>query len=157
MKTIVQYLRDYFQREWNPRYFCLVGLLLVLSFVVNYGYGLESRFLPRDPLQQCIFYFVFFFIPYLTTIVLSIVTAGRKELLRNKGFIFLTLGFFALLSIYITAHNVPGYLYAASPPLFSFAPLNFQPYAVRCASNFLHGFLVFHLGKVPRGRPATLL
>ncbi|MBI5470701.1 MAG: hypothetical protein HY961_00005, partial [Ignavibacteriae bacterium] len=119
MRTIVAFLADYFRREWNVRYFSFVGVLLLASFVANFGFGLERRLLSHNPALQFAFYFFFYLIPYSLTILAYIFTTGRKDLLRNRGFIGLVVFCFALLSLYILSHNLPFYFFTTAPELFA--------------------------------------
>ncbi len=142
MKTIVGFLADFFRREWNTRYFLFVAFLLIVSFVGNYGFDLERRFLSPHPGQQIVFYFFLYLIPFFLTIVAYVYTSGKSELLRNRGFVGLAIFWSVLLATYIAFHNVPMYLLRSSPDLFAGIPGEFRWYAVRYAANIVPGLVV---------------
>jgi hypothetical protein len=144
LRTIVLYIKEYLGNEWNPRLFLSVGVLLALSFAVNYGFISETSVIRQisNPMLQFVFYFFYYGIPYAATIALYSATTGKKEFLSDTGFIFLTVFSFVLLSTYITLHNLPSYLLRTSPGIYQSISPQFYWYANRYASNLLPGFAI---------------
>ncbi len=141
MKQITAYVREYFHEEWNPKLFVAVGVLLLVCFAVNYRFISEASIIRQlpNPLHQFVFYFFFYGIPYGATLALYLLTTGKRDFLRNRQFVLLTLFCLAILSAYVTLHNFPSYLLRSTPSVFEPIPKAFQGYAVRYTSNLLPG------------------
>ncbi|HCV41998.1 MAG TPA: hypothetical protein DGH68_00830 [Bacteroidetes bacterium] len=139
MKTIITYVKEFIREQWNPTYFLMVGGLLGMMFFVNYEYGLESSIVRRlsFPTGQTVFYFVFYFVPYVLTHCAYALVKREAGVLRSPQFWLLSLFGFVVLSVYIALHNGPWYILRTQPSLFEGVAREFQPFVARCASNIL--------------------
>ena len=139
MKTIAHYVREFLREQWHPGYIASVAALLAVAFFFNYGYDFESTVLAhvRHPAGQVAFYFVFYAVPYLLAHGAYAVSRRDFSLLRRVEFWVLSFFAFAVLSVYIALHDVPGYLLANGHPIFEGISFESRRFASRCASNVL--------------------
>ena len=147
MKIIARYLHEYFREQRSLRLFLSVGILLTVSFVFNYGFLPETLFLNRfsHPLQQLLFYILFFGIPYFITLAFQARANDSWHLFKDRRFMFLTSFAIVTLAAYIVLHNLPISLYKSSPSILDSLPTAYHWYVVRYASNLLPGLAIVAL------------
>lgn len=79
MRQIIRYLRTHLQEAFHPVYYAAVGILLAVSLAYNFGTSFQARMLAvREGWQVFAFYFLFYSIPYLTTLVLYTLLVRRS-------------------------------------------------------------------------------
>ncbi len=122
-----------------------VAPFLLVSFCINYIYDFEITIVRRlqNPLEQFVFYFLFYALPFCVTVTAYAIATGRSAFIRNAGFWKLTLLCFVLLSVYIVLHNVPPLIYNEKPALLAFLPKELRWYSIRYVANLLPGLVVF--------------
>lgn len=66
MNSILKYIRDYYDREFNPVYFLLVLLMLGILIYLNYWHLLERKYAAggKTRLAQMAGYYLLYFIPF---------------------------------------------------------------------------------------------
>ncbi len=143
MRAIVQYVRQYFRSEYDPRLFGLTAALLAVSFAINYGLDFETNVIRRltTPWEQAAFFYVFYAVPYFLTLVFWRSSTHRRGPFRDRRFWFLFHLCFVTLAVYVTLHNVPYFLLQHQPRAYSFFPAHLHTYIVRYASNVLPGII----------------
>jgi hypothetical protein len=144
MTRILEYLRDYFHDEWNPRLFLVAGAFLAFCFVINYEFDFEQRFTDgvENPLQQFLFYFFFYGIPYAVTLVVAAATSKKQIVASRKHFSVLYFFAFALLAFYVVLHNLPALLLKNPPAWLQSVPRHYHLYFTRYASNVLPAIVI---------------
>lgn len=143
MHAIVQYVRQYFRSEWNPRLFGATTALLTVSFAVNYGFSFETHVVRRltTPWEQAAFFYGFYAVPYLFTLLFWCSSTNRWGVLHDRRFWFLFQLCFITLSAYVALHNVPYFLLQQDASAYSIFPRILHTYIVRYASNLLPGVI----------------
>lgn len=144
MKAILRYLRDFFRETWNPRYYFSVLGLLVVAFVLNYGFDFETRALREfnNPLSQFFFYLFFYSLPYVLTVLLGVSNEADRAVLRDRKFWLALMTVFAIVAMYISTHNLPWYLYRVQPSILQPVPATLHHYAIRYLTNLVPGILL---------------
>jgi len=139
MKTIAGYIRDYLREEWDARFFALVGLFLLVSFVVNFGLipevAITSKL--REPGQQFLFYLAFYGVPFLFTIVARAASKRDFTMLRSRRFWGVSGFTIVVLACYVVLHRVPYYVYYNYPSLYEGFDPQVRVFVARCVSNFV--------------------
>jgi hypothetical protein len=143
LNAIAQYIRQYFRSEWKPQVFGATALLLALSFAINYGFDFETNVLRQltTPWEQAAFFYVFYAVPYLLTLVFWSLATQNWSVFRDRRFWFLFQLCFVTLAIYVVLHNVPFFLLQQSSTVYSVFPPTLHTYLARYASNLLPGII----------------
>ena len=75
MSAVFKYIREFYNKEFNPWYFLLILLLLGTLIYLNYWHLLERRYAAagKTRLSNFLGYFLLYFIPFATAFLLWLV------------------------------------------------------------------------------------
>ncbi len=136
MREIVTWLKDHIRQDWNPWWYGLNALFLLVSFYCNYRWNLELRYLDSrygDPWLP-LYFLPYYLLPYFFT-VLSYGAVFRKwDFLRSRKFWGRTLFILAVLSL-----NSGAYFHRAW--IKTLVPLDLRYFAEMVMINFGSFFL----------------
>lgn len=73
MKSILKYIRDYYNREFNVAYLFLIVLLLAIFIYLNYWHSLEKKYIAGDKswLRQMTGYYLLYLLPFAAAFFLQ--------------------------------------------------------------------------------------
>jgi hypothetical protein len=86
--TVFKYIRDFYQKEFNPWYFLLILLLLGTVIYLNYWHFLERRYAASGKTRWSNFagYYLLYFIPFATAFLLQLLFYRHCNYYKNHWF-----------------------------------------------------------------------
>ncbi len=109
MLLIVGYLQNYFRQNARPGLHALVALLLAAAFYYNYTYHFKQLVLDHcwGTKLEVPVYFLFYAVPYLGTLLLSVRGTKDAKCLRNKEFWLVTFAMLMALTLNRSGLHLP--------------------------------------------------
>ncbi|MCZ8023526.1 MAG: CPBP family intramembrane metalloprotease [Cyclobacteriaceae bacterium] len=98
MKKIINYLKEQWAENFQPAYYVLTALWLILLLVCNYKFGFRKNYLhPPEGFEKVFSYFLFYSIGYLFTLVLLSFCKRKFDFWKEKYFwLKFSIGIFVL-------------------------------------------------------------
>jgi hypothetical protein len=86
--TVFKYIRDFYQKEFNPWYFLLILLLVGTVIYLNYWHFLERRYAASGKTRWSNFagYYLLYFIPFATAFLLQLLFYRHCNYYKNHWF-----------------------------------------------------------------------
>lgn len=106
MTPIFKYIREFYQKEFNPYYFLLILVLLGGLIYLNYWHFLERRYAGggKTRLNNFVGYYLLYFIPFATAFVLQLFFYKDCSYYHNHWFWIILLLAPALFSFRVNFH-----------------------------------------------------
>ena len=140
MGAILSYTKDFLAKEFNPGYFLTNGFFLAAAVFLNYHFDFErqvTRLYYGTPLLMA-FYFLFYAVPFLFSVLTYAYWYKKYEFLRSYQFWILSL--YALLILSFNG----GFFYHIQPVKELVIP-ELQYFVLRCMNNLNSSVIYFVL------------